>query len=54
MFQEFNELRGDFDIVEKKLNSEIVDESSDDEGMKSDDDMTQEDFYMMGYRHEIT
>jgi|GEM_PF-5763835 len=54
LYHEFSSLRGEFEIIEKKLQSETVDYSSDDGVLKSDDDMTQEDFYMMGYRHEIT
>jgi hypothetical protein len=54
LFHEFNRLRGDFDEIEKKLLSEKIDDCSDDGELKSEDDMTQEDFYMMGYRHEIT
>jgi len=54
LYNQFSTLRGDFDEIEKKLESEPAVLVSDDEDLKSEDDMTQEDFYMMGYRHEIT
>ena len=47
--------RREFDGLEAKVNKHMAEQDSDPEetAMKSDDDMTMEDFYMMGFRHEI-
>lgn len=44
----------DFRAYEAKVAAHMAEPDSDpEEAMRSDDDMTAEDFYMMGFRHEI-
>ena len=48
--------RREFDQLECKVQQRLAEPDSDPEPttMHSDDDMTMDDFYMMGFRHEIT
>lgn len=53
-YRKYQKFRGDFDEIEKEVELRANEQCSDEEIVNSDDDITQEDFYMMGYRHEIT
>lgn len=53
-FKEFNKERREFEDIEERLARVDHEEASDSENMHSEDDITQEDFYQMGYRREIT
>jgi hypothetical protein len=48
--------RREFDCMEAKVQQHMAEPDSDPEptAMHSDDDMTMDDFYRMGFRHEIT
>lgn len=53
-YTEYKKSRQEFEEIEEKLKNEQQEYISDSEILYSDDDITQEDFYQMGYRREIT
>lgn len=55
LYSECSHWRREFDGLEAKVQQHMAEPDSDPEdgAMKSDDDMTMDDFYMMGFRHEI-
>ena len=53
LYHDFQSQRHDFFEVEKSL-AQNVDEEESDQELHSEDDITQELFYQMGYRREIT
>jgi hypothetical protein len=54
LYTEADRWKQEFSHIERKVAQHMAEPDSEpDEAMKSDDDMTMEDFYMMGFRHEI-
>lgn len=53
-YMEYKKSRQDFDEIEDKLKRNQQEYCSESDTLYSDDDITQEDFYQMGYRREIT
>ena len=55
LYSEASHWRREFDLLEGKVRKHMAEPDSDPEEteLKSDDDMTMNDFYMMGFLHEI-
>jgi hypothetical protein len=54
MYNEVRDWAKDTAMIESKIATHMAEPDSEtDEEMHSEDDMTMEDFYMMGFRHEI-
>lgn len=53
-YNEINSARREFEEIEENLRKQSATECSDSDTLLSEDDITQEEFYQMGYRREIT
>lgn len=54
MYNESRDWVDEIRVIERKVEQHMAEPDSEpDEKVCSDDDMTMEDFYMMGFRHEI-
>jgi len=54
LYHEATDWKAEFQHMEAKVRAHMAEPDSDpDDAVHSEDDMTMDDFYMMGFRHEI-